>query len=162
MGGQRMHRLLFVCLSVFLAGVLAAAVKVTPSPDRTRVASIDGPSSVERALKPAPPALPVAIAPPPRSERPIQSLEDSPDAGTTSTEIAPFLNSAFHDRSPVLPGATTDAAKTVFGLIIGINDYPGDSYDLHGAVPDAEDMADVLAMYGVPQSNVRVLLDGDA
>jgi hypothetical protein len=50
----------------------------------------------------------------------------------------------------------------VFGLIIGINDYPGDSYDLNGAVPDAEDMADVLAMYGVPQSNVKVLLDQDA
>jgi hypothetical protein len=57
---------------------------------------------------------------------------------------------------------TTDAAKTVYGVIIGINDYPGTSSDLHGAVPDAEDMSDALAMYGVPEANVHTLLDGDA
>jgi hypothetical protein len=50
----------------------------------------------------------------------------------------------------------------VFGLVIGINDYPGSASDLQGAVPDAEDMSDVLAMNGVPDGNVRVLLDRDA
>ena len=45
---------------------------------------------------------------------------------------------------------TTEAAKNVYGLIVGINDYPGTTSDLQGAVPDAEDMSDVLAMYGVP------------
>jgi hypothetical protein len=50
----------------------------------------------------------------------------------------------------------------VFGVVIGINDYPGGTTDLRGAVPDAEDMSDVLALNGVPAANVRMLLDGDA
>jgi hypothetical protein len=74
---------------------------------------------------------------------------------------APF-DIAFRDRAAIVRAPTTEAARHVFGVIIGINDYPGDSSDLRGAVPDAEDMSDVLAMNGVPAANVRTLLDADA
>jgi hypothetical protein len=98
--------------------------------------------------------------PPPRQERAIQLPEGFAPAGAVPQDVIDPL--AHRDRAPVLRGPTTEAAKNVYGLIIGINDYPGTASDLQGAVPDAEDMSDVLAMYGVPDANVRTLLDADA
>ncbi|MEY2447989.1 MAG: hypothetical protein QOH79_1465, partial [Acidimicrobiaceae bacterium] len=46
MGGQRTHRLLFVALTVVLAGFLAIPAKLSPSPDRTRVTAATGPSTL--------------------------------------------------------------------------------------------------------------------
>jgi hypothetical protein len=66
------------------------------------------------------------------------------------------------NRLGVVRAPTTEAAKKVFGLVVGINTYPSTSSDLKGAVPDALDMVDALAMNGVPDTNVTVLLDRDA
>ena len=160
MGGQRTHRLLFVALTVVLAGFLAVPAKLSPSPDRTRVAVAVGPSTWSAnhgaGIAPASPL------PPPRREHPIQPPATPADSGTSNDAGAAPLDTSFRDRAAVVRGPTTEAASKVYGLIIGINDYPGDSSDLHGAVPDAEDMSDVLAMNGVPAANVRTLLDSDA
>jgi len=162
MGVQRTYRLLFACLSVVLAGFLAIAVKSAPSPDRTRVASGFGPSAVDPHLAPAPPMGVSAAPPPPRREHPLQSPVEPAGDAAVGTTVASGLETASRDRPPIPRGPTTEAAKNVYGVIIGINDYPGDAYDLHGAVADAEDMSDVLAMYGVPAENVKTLLDQDA
>ena len=58
--------------------------------------------------------------------------------------VAP--ESVFHDRTPIQRAPTTEAAKSVYAVVIGINDYPGTATDLEGAVPDAEDMSDALAL----------------
>ncbi|MEY2447953.1 MAG: metacaspase [Acidimicrobiaceae bacterium] len=87
-------------------------------------------------------------------------MDDTAAASSPSPEGV--VDSPFRDRAPVVRAPTTEAASHVYGLIIGINDYPGDTSDLHGAVPDAEDMSDVLAMNGVPAPNVRTLLDAAA
>jgi hypothetical protein len=47
----------------------------------------------------------------------------------------------------------------VYGVVVGINDYPGSSTDLRAAVADANDMRDAMALYGVPDGNVVELLD---
>jgi hypothetical protein len=65
-------------------------------------------------------------------------------------------------RAPVVHGLTTVSATHVFGVIVGVNDYPGTASDLRGSVNDALDMHDSLALYGVPEANVTTLLDGDA
>lgn len=168
MGGQRTHRLLFVALSVVLAGFLAVPAKLSPSPDRTRVAVAVGPSTWSGQGGTASPAPPRPL-PPPRREHAIQppAPEDlAPDApsaaGAPNDSDAPALDAAFRDRAPIVRAPTTDAAASVYGVIIGVNDYPGTTADLHGAVPDAEDMSDALAMNGVPAANVRTLLDGNA
>lgn len=163
MGGQRQrtHRLLLLAMTAVLAGVLAIPAKLAPPPDRTRIAIEDGPSPV--AYHPATP-VPVTVPPPPppRHEHAIQ-----PPTGDVAAAPADSLPDGagtpiYRDRAPIIRAPTTEAARNVFGLIIGINDYPGTTSDLQGAVPDAEDMSDVLAMYGVPAENVRTLLDADA
>jgi len=164
MGRERTHRLLFAALSILLAGLLAAAAKVSPSPDRTRleVGMGPGPPAAEPVRGPVYVAkAPLPPAPPP-AERPIQQPDDGTPTAPEASTPPLVVDSVFRDRTPIVRAPATDAARTVFGLIIGINDYPGDSSDLRGAVPDAEDMSDALAMYGVPEANVRTLLDGDA
>jgi len=126
-----------------------------------RVATAVGPTPV--AYHPAT-ETPVVVTPPPppppRPEHPIQPPDGFAPAAAVPQDVVG--SAALRGRDDVVRGPTTEAAKTVYGLIIGINDYPGTSSDLQGAVPDAEDMADVLALYGVPDANVRTLLDADA
>jgi hypothetical protein len=161
MGGQRTHRLLLLALTAVLAGVMAIPAKLAPPPGRTRVAIADGPSPVVYH-----PAVPVTVTvPPPPPLRQEHAIEPPPSDIAAAPVDAPTAgdgNLSYRDRDPIVRAPTTEAAKNVFGLIIGINDYPGTTSDLEGAVPDAEDMSDVLAMYGVPAANVRTLLDGDA
>jgi hypothetical protein len=160
MGGQHAHRLLLVALSAVLAGVLAIPAKLAPPPGSVRVATSVGPAPLVRHPAVASPVVVTPPPPPPRQEHAIQP----PPVGLAPTDALQDIvgAAARRDRPPALRGPTTDAAKTVFGLVIGINDYPGTSSDLQGAVPDAEDMSDALAMYGVPDANVRTLLDSDA
>ena len=160
MGGERTHRLLFVALTIVLAGFLALPAKLVPSPDRTRVAVDAAPST----WTPSQGSLGPSIAsPPPRREHPIQAPATGGGAEAANPSASGAeVDTAFRDRTPIVRAPTTDAATHVYGLIIGINDYPGDSSDLRGAVPDAEDMSDVLAMNGVPATNVRTLLDANA
>src|SRR5207302_3401514 len=155
MGGKRTHRLLLLALTVALAAVLAIPASLSPPPDRTRISLDGGPSPfVAHPATPLPVVVP-APPPPPRLEHAIQPPTDlavsgDPSAGSVGA-------AAYRDRAPIVRAPTTEAAKNVFGLIIGINDYPGTTSDLQGAVPDAEDMSDVLALYGVPVTNVRTL-----
>ena len=160
MGGQRTHRLLLLALTAVLVGVLAIPATISPYPGRTRVSIEEGPSPVvTRRADTAPIAVPTP-PPPPRQEHAIQPPGD---LSATGEDAAGSVGSAaYRDRPPIVRAPTTEAAKNVYGLIIGINDYPGTTSDLEGAVPDAEDMSDVLAMYGVPAANVHTLLDADA
>lgn len=159
MGGKRTHRLLFTSLTIVLAGILAIPAKLAPSPERTRVSvSADASGLDSHASSPVPVGPPPP--PPPRLEHPIQAPEAS---GTATVDaLVPAYDEVARDRLPIARPPTTEAARTVYALIIGINDYPGTTNDLQGAVPDAEDMSDALAMNGVPVDNVRLLLDADA
>jgi Caspase domain len=161
MGGERTHRLLFAALTLVLAGVLAVPAKLAPSPDRTRIAVGVGPGNLTARRGVNSPS-PSAVSTQPRHEHPIQAPAASDPATDTNPTNAPLFDQVFRDRAPVVRAPTTDAARHVYGVIIGINDYPGTTSDLKGAVPDAEDMSDVLALNGVPDTNVRTLLDGDA
>ena len=161
MGGQRTHRLLFAALTLVLAGFLAVPAKLFPSPDRTRVAVDAAPSNLgahhaTSRVSSAPPTPAV------RHEHAIQAPATPDVTGAPAPPSDPSFDVAFRDRAPIVRAPTTEAATHVFGVIIGINDYPGNASDLRGAVPDAEDMSDVLAMNGVPAANVHTLLDGDA
>lgn len=162
MGGQRTHRLVFVALALLFAGLLAVPAKLAPSPERTRIAAGEGPSLFGRhdaSTQPIvlPPPAPVV------QERPLQAPDDPWTDDTAPVFLGePAVVPEVRDRPPIERAPTTEAAKTVFGVIIGVNDYPGSAADLSGAVNDARDMADALALYGVPAENVRLLLDGAA
>jgi len=161
MGGQHAHRLLLVALSMLLAGVLALPAKLAPAPGVERVATAVGPTpAVSHPVAATPVVVTTPPPPPPRQEHAIQPPEGFTPSASSAQDVVGAA--AQRGRDPVLRGPTTEAAKTVYGLVIGINDYPGTSSDLQGAVPDAEDMSDVLAMYGVPEANVHTLLDSDA
>jgi hypothetical protein len=160
MRGQRTHRLLFVALTLLLAGFLAVPAKLSPSPDRTRIAAGAGTSTWSPHGPGTAPVIPPP--PPPRRERPLQAPPETESSGTATAAIVEPIDEVVRDRVPVVRAPTTEAASRVYALIIGINDYPGEQSDLRGAVFDAEDMSDVLAMNGVPAANVRTLLDDDA
>lgn len=62
--------------------------------------------------------------------------------------------------SLALPAGGARAAPALYGLTIGIDDYPGVRNDLEGAVNDAEDIAGALRAAGARE--VVTLLDGAA
>ena len=158
-GGSRTHRLLLIAMSAVLAGALALPASFAPPPGRTRVSIEGGPSP----LAPHPTtSVPAIVAPPPPPPRQEHAIQPPSDLAATDASGGSVGAAAYRDRLPIPRAPTTEAAKNVYGLVIGINDYPGTTSDLDGAVPDAEDMSDVLALYGVPAANVRTLLDGDA
>jgi hypothetical protein len=157
-------RQLLIPLAVLFAGLLAVPAKLAAH-DSIRVAIAADPTEALARHAPSPPA--VAVAPPP-VDHPIQ-VPDEPSAGSPNVD-APAVD----DSAPLLPvppppirpdvvhGAVTPTSAKVFGVVIGINDYPGTSSDLRGAVDDANDMSDALAKYGVPDSNVAELVDSTA
>jgi hypothetical protein len=106
------------------------------------------------------------VAPPP-IDHPIQPPVDSVGEGD-SQAASGAGGSTFSPLPPpplrpeVAHGAVTPQSSTVFGVIVGINDYPGSGSDLRAAVADADDMSDALALNGVPDSNVTELVDGTA
>jgi Uncharacterized protein containing caspase domain len=58
-------------------------------------------------------------------------------------------------------GATCTGTK--YAIVIGINDYPGDSSDLQYCVADAESMKQALTgKYGYPEGNIVFLTNGNA
>lgn len=57
-------------------------------------------------------------------------------------------------------GAPT--ADGTWAVVIGINDYPGSSHDLHSAVADAQDVDVALAGMGVPNDHRLLITDGQA
>jgi len=167
----RTYRLLLLALGVLFAGVVALPVKLTASRGLRVVAS--APASPP-ALALAAPAPPPTSTPPPAPapvERPIQApdepaVPDAPGAFAVGGDGAATLDALAlpppPERPPVEQGAVTPYSIKVYGVVIGINDYPGDGADLRGAVADATDMTDAMAMYGVPESNVTELVDATA
>jgi len=59
-------------------------------------------------------------------------------------------------------GARSLGGGEVFALVIGIDDYPGESADLGSAVADADTIDAALGGFGVPAGNRVVLRDGQA
>src|SRR5947207_5515158 len=119
MGGQRTHRLFLLALTAVLAGVLAIPAKLAPAPGRTRVASDAGPSPLVASRVPPAPVVVPAPPPPPRQEHALQPPTEPTDEGDP---LAGSVGAAaYRDRAPILRAPTTEAAKNVYGLIIGIN-----------------------------------------
>lgn len=91
-------------------------------------------------------AMPVAhVAQPPRV---VTGALAVPGVATTASAPVPAL-------APPAPSGTG-----VWGVVIGIDDYPGTSHDLRSARNDAVDMDAALARYGVPADHRIVLADG--
>lgn len=65
-------------------------------------------------------------------------------------------------RSPAVLDAPAAAASGTWAVVIGINDYPRQRYDLRAAAADADGMAAALRVLGVPAERVLVLRDGQA
>jgi hypothetical protein len=71
-------------------------------------------------------------------------------------------------RAPAVPPpkALSSAAGPkeggVWAVLVGVDDYPGDSHDLRKAVADARAADAALAAYGVPAGRRLMLLDGQA
>lgn len=103
------------------------------------------------------------------AERPAQ-----PEAGATpAVADAPIIEApaAFEGPQavarPARPLGAIAPARAggeggTWALVVGINDYPGDSHDLLFAVNDADDVDAALSRYGVGANRRLVLRDGQA
>lgn len=97
-----------------------------------------------------------------------RALSGVPDATATVDVAIEPAPAAFDGppAAPLPPPATLDvpspAAAGTWAVIIGINDYPGQSHDLRAAVADADDMGLALTALGVAGDRVLVLRDGQA
>ena len=107
----------------------------------------------ERAEPPAttapatPEAAPIADGAP-AAETVIKEPTDLPVAYATPSAPPPT-------RRPAIGSGT-------WAVVIGINDYPGDTHDLEAGVADADQMAELLDRVGSPSSQRRVLRNGEA
>jgi hypothetical protein len=89
----------------------------------------------------------LAIAPP-------KGFDRAELASTVLAAPPRALRPSAYDASVAAPGT--------WALVIGINDYPGDRYDLRSAVNDANDVNDALAQLGVTGDRRLVLRDTQA
>lgn len=65
-------------------------------------------------------------------------------------------------RNPDRARGGGPSGSGVWALVIGVDNYQGTTFDLRAGKADARDMDAVLDRYGVPASQRRVLLDGQA
>jgi hypothetical protein len=159
---------------VLFAGLLAVPVKRNAHDDLVHVALAGAPPAVSGRASALPPtrggANSVPVSPDlasPADDRPIQPLtgavvpvEDpgaDPGAASQDTSSSGALDAATAALQP------QDGTKgQVWAVVIGINDYPGDSNDLRSAVADADDMVAALHRYGVDGDHILLAEEGDA
>jgi hypothetical protein len=115
----------------------------------------------------ADPAFDRLVVPPaaPQAETLDASVPAPPDAAAIPQVPAaaravvrgprPMPSTAPRNRAPALGGGT-------WALIVGINDYPGATYDLGAAVNDASEVERAMLMLGAGRDHVMTLLDGAA
>ena len=90
----------------------------------------------------------------------------SPDAKAIAPPPATFTGAAPVRVAPPrrLEAAAAPAVRATdpgtWAVVVGINDYPGDQYDLSYAVNDASDAVQALEMQGVDESHIMFLRDG--
>ena len=167
-------RLLPVALAVLFAGLLAVPVKRNAHDDVVHVALAGAPPAVSGRAAPLPPvrgdanAVPVSPdADSPAGDRPIQPITgavipvDDPAADPGLSGYDASSSEALDAATGALQGDDGTHGH-VWAVVIGINDYPGDSNDLRSAVADADDMVAALHRYGVDGDHVLLAEEGDA
>ncbi len=140
-------------VSYSLAGQFAST---TP---RLRIPGVASPQLAPLTASPpagGPPAGDVEIAAPP----PQFNTSAPPPSGPPPVQLrASGAGDARASHDP--PGGVTPAAGT-WAVLIGVNDYPGDEFDLRSAVNDVNDVDQALAKLGVSGDRRLVLRDGQA
>lgn len=150
-------------------------VATGPAPTTTTVPPVAAPPPTT----PPPPPPPTTLPPPPP---PIASapVEAPPivvvDPGAGIGEAAAVVEQAVvvapaeappAEAPPSLPpppaaGATAAHPERLWVVSIGIDDYPGDRYDLRAADDDAVAVTDTFVNLGVPNDHIYELLNGEA
>ena len=105
--------------------------------------------------------VPPAVATPLTVDAPVPTLPDAaaiPQAPASAQAVA---------RGPrPVPARSANRAPAVgagtWAVIVGINDYPGTSYDLGAAVNDAVEVERAMLLLGASRDHVMTLLDGAA
>ncbi len=161
------RRLLLIAFVVLFAAVLAVPEKRSNPPDREQVTlSKDPPAAVVHPTAPAPAVRertrPAPTVEPKPSEQPIVppsgevvSVDDTAESSSTVAAEQPS------SMDPAA-AATMGGGGAVWAFVVGINDYPDNTSDLHSAVADARDMVQALNGYGVDADHVILAEDHDA
>lgn len=159
------------CAAVLLVLAVGAAsgISAAPRPAERLVAANAEPAGPAHAL-----SLDRLVVHPPPMETPPAELPAPPPPVDPPTEIVIAPPPAVFDAPAAPPAAPPAALQSpsrfqgvspsggTWAVMIGVNDYPGQSSDLRAAVNDATDMDLALARLGVPAGNRLLLRDGQA
>jgi hypothetical protein len=130
---------------------------------RADVFGIGQPDSVVPATTaPAPAAPPSTAAPAPAAPAPppVDQAIVAPASFNGKGRARTAASRAGGPGRVVIPSGPK--AGGVWAVIIGIDDYPGEGYDLKAGTADARDVDSALAHYGVPSDRRVLLLDRQA
>jgi hypothetical protein len=116
-----------------------------PDPATDAPAAVAGPGGTSTIAGPDPDPEPAAAAPP---EPPTPPVTEPPPPPTTLPEVDDAVAAADPER--------------LWVVSIGIDDYPGERFDLSAADDDAIAVTDAFANLGVPADHMYELLNGAA
>lgn len=139
-------RLGCVVVALALAGGAVAALALSG------VEQASAAESVERS----PRASEAGQGPPGARVAPVVSV------GTPASAPIPASQEAAQEAAGEGARRAEPAGKGVWAVIVGIDDYPGERYDLGAGIADARDVDAALAHHGVPESQRTLLLGDDA
>ena len=126
--------------------------------ERLRVPDItpSAPPEIPAATTATSAAAPMVVVASRGGDRPIApppAVFEKPSRPTQPPPPPPILRTS---------SSTVKAAGGTWAVLIGVNDYPGESADLRSAVNDVNDVDEALAKIGVTADRRLVLRDGQA
>jgi hypothetical protein len=162
--------------SLPFAGWLGSSDEVVatgPAPTTTTAPPVAAPPPTT----PPPPATTVPPPPPPVAAAPVEAppivvVDPSAGIGAATAVVEPAVvvasaEAPAADPPPSLPpppaaGAAAAHPERLWVVSIGIDDYPGDRYDLQAADDDAVAVTDTFVNLGVPNDHIYELLNEEA
>lgn len=156
---------------LFIAGQVAIRAPGTSSVQRPAPGAgfemAGGGFSLASGFENLSPRLRLASAPPPPVEVAAAPAGEAPPGDAAIAPPPEQFTEAPEPPAPE-PVELRKAPETIarspgtWAVMIGINNYPGTSYDLHSAVNDVNDVNQALARFGVPADRRLVLRDSGA
>jgi hypothetical protein len=162
---MRAGRRASAAIAALALAVVPGALRLVPTGhvvDRAAPTALGAGDAHDGEPAPISAPAPVAEAPPPVASAPPTPAPSGDVPITPPAELRGDLAPMVAMAAPFAQAQSVSGTGEVYALVVGIDDYPGDGYDLRAAVADADTVEQALAHFGVPAANRVVLRNGQA
>lgn len=139
-------RLVCFAAALVVAGGAVAGLALSGAEQASAVTPVEG----------SPRASEAGQGPPGARVAPVESV------GTPASGLIPVSQGTAQEAADEDAQRAAPVGKGVWAVVVGIDDYPGERYDLRAGIADARDVDAALARRGVPESQRTLLLGDDA